>query len=348
MDSRVTAFEAWFGRKPHWTGLRRLTTENIESNTTTSTAGALAVHASDASSADDTDETPSLRTALEERIFQNNKKLAAKMIAKAGRKATEFKEGALVSLAIPRQLKLSTELKRLPCRVVKVIKGSYTLLCQFGHLRGRYRANNLNALQYESVNLPRSTTELISLTKAVQLMNSRGTISARQKTARFNTAKTARQKSARLNTTKAARQAARQKAAQQKIVQQQTIPEKATLQVTRQETIQQQGENDYGSSFHGFSTSEAEQEIPEQETVEQEIPVTSSTTPASRGSRGGQESRQTTRGQKAENAAAGKGVTKRGGLRANERWVMEWTKTVGDPDTTPEVLSTRTRSGRLR
>jgi hypothetical protein len=61
-------------------------------------------------------------TALEQEIRKNNAGLAVQLVKKAGAKVRVFQNSWLVVLAIPSKIRKSTEMKRLLCCIVKVVK----------------------------------------------------------------------------------------------------------------------------------------------------------------------------------------------------------------------------------
>jgi len=71
------------------------------------------------------------------RILLNNKVNVAKAAFKRSNLQV-FIISQIVLLTIPAKNRLISEAPRLPCRVVKVAKGVYTLLSQFGRLKGAY------------------------------------------------------------------------------------------------------------------------------------------------------------------------------------------------------------------
>jgi hypothetical protein len=64
---------------------------------------------------------------LHRRVLHNNKVNIAKAAARRS-DSQVFTIGQIVLLAIPAKNRLTSEAPRLPCRVVKVAKGVYTLL----------------------------------------------------------------------------------------------------------------------------------------------------------------------------------------------------------------------------
>jgi len=110
-------------------------------------------------------------TELERRVRENNARVAARMVKKAGGKARKFAKGWLVTLAIPSKLQLRTESKRLLCRVDQVTKNQYFLSSTKGPISGSYSASQLNPVEAPDqslipANWPEGTAKL-TLTKAV-------------------------------------------------------------------------------------------------------------------------------------------------------------------------------------
>jgi hypothetical protein len=83
---------------------------------------------------------------LYRRVFLHNAREAMKMVCKGGEKLT-YKVGQIVLLAIPLKNRLSAEATRLPCRILTVVKGAYTLLSQYGPLKGRHQGSSLLAMK---------------------------------------------------------------------------------------------------------------------------------------------------------------------------------------------------------
>jgi hypothetical protein len=113
-----------------------------------------------------------------------NVRVAELMVVKGGPK-TSFTIGQFVTLAIPPKNRLSTEASRLPCRIVRSIRGAYALLCAHGLLRGLHQASTLKAvLDGVTFDIPESVppqTKKLTLPQAVTLSNNRKSITAQQK-----------------------------------------------------------------------------------------------------------------------------------------------------------------------
>jgi hypothetical protein len=86
-------------------------------------------------------------TAIEQRIRANNTLVADKMIQKSNKKVVLFADGTLVTLAIPSKMRLSLELKRMLCRIIKRVRGLYTLTFKFRRIKGAWTASQLNGIQ---------------------------------------------------------------------------------------------------------------------------------------------------------------------------------------------------------
>jgi hypothetical protein len=125
-------------------------------------------------------------TALEQRIRANNVLVANKMVQKSKKKAVLFADGTLVTLAIPSKMRLSLEPKRMLCRIIKCVRGLYTLTFKFGRIKGAWTASQLNGIQdlESGVEIPLYWPDngpTIALTQAVQLSNYRGTVASMHK-----------------------------------------------------------------------------------------------------------------------------------------------------------------------
>jgi hypothetical protein len=68
------------------------------------------------------------------------------MVAKTAKKETVFKEGSLITLAIPLKLRLSTKAKRLVCQVVRRYKHLYSLSTKYRLLKGLATARQMNPI----------------------------------------------------------------------------------------------------------------------------------------------------------------------------------------------------------
>ena len=126
-----------------------------------------------------------------------------------GRNTVTFSEQQVVTLRIPDKYRLKGERTRMPVRIFKKYQtGRYKLICAEGWLEGSWAHGELNAagkwskiqLQLTGkglmIGLPNLDTfgvvidehdhiEAVSLSKAVQEMNERGPISARQQATRI-------------------------------------------------------------------------------------------------------------------------------------------------------------------
>jgi len=174
-------------RQPHW-----LTYEPISESEESD---------DEASNDDDEDEhIPTdtedyVLTEIESRIAKNNLKVHARIAGKGKPDIAIFDKGKVVTLAIPKKLRLTSELQRLPVRVIKYSKGQYTLLSRHGQLSKSYSGGDLNPVYDEatatlSEGIPRVPPKKgrkpvqITLAKAVSLENNRGSVAAAQKAGR--------------------------------------------------------------------------------------------------------------------------------------------------------------------
>jgi hypothetical protein len=140
----------WFSREPHFLQARLLNTDNkpcdANGNELVFAAGEVDTSASDSGYPypdEEDDNKASLKNrmavevkkciinAIELWVRQNNLLVAARMVKKGAKKAQVFKQGWVVTLAIPRGLRLFIKLKRLPVRIVSINKQSYTLISRF-------------------------------------------------------------------------------------------------------------------------------------------------------------------------------------------------------------------------
>ena len=117
-------------------------------------------------------------------MFLYNIKEAIKIVYKGSEKLI-YKAGQIILLIIPLKNRLSAEATRLPCRILTVVKGAYTLLSQHGPLKGRHQGSSLLAIKtQEDFGIPMellANAKLITLPFAVTLANNRKSISAQQK-----------------------------------------------------------------------------------------------------------------------------------------------------------------------
>jgi hypothetical protein len=117
---------------------------------------------------------------LHHRVFLHNAKEAGKLAWKGGETLT-YKVGQIVLLAIPPKNRLSVEAIRLPCRILTVVKGAYTLLSQHSPLRGRHQGSTLRAIgSQEDFGIPMTPldkSKLITLPAIVTLANNCKSIS---------------------------------------------------------------------------------------------------------------------------------------------------------------------------
>jgi hypothetical protein len=125
-----------------------------------------------------------LFSELHQRVFAHNALEAVKYAARGG-KQTSYSLGQILLLAIPRENRLTIEASRLPVRVIKIVKGAYTLLSSQGQIRSSYLASSLvPVLSGEDFGIPEAPekgAKPITLSAAVTKANNRKPISALQK-----------------------------------------------------------------------------------------------------------------------------------------------------------------------
>jgi hypothetical protein len=130
-------------------------------------------------------------TDIEARVATHNKKIATQMVQRSLVGQTVFENGAIATLKIPKKLRLIGESSRLPVRILqKKHHNAYVLTCQFGWLQRLFQHSELNPVpgtMADSIGSNIQVTEgnkSITLSKAIQLLNSRGTVNAAQKAGR--------------------------------------------------------------------------------------------------------------------------------------------------------------------
>ena len=118
---------------------------------------------------------------LNRRVIEKNIKVIKKIITKGGLKIT-FIISQFVILAILLKNRLSTESSRLPCRIVKFIRGAYTLLYIYSLLRGLHQGSTLKAIldgvTFDILEIVPLKVKRLTLPYAVTLTNNRKSIAA--------------------------------------------------------------------------------------------------------------------------------------------------------------------------
>jgi hypothetical protein len=141
----VTLFEIFFGQKPHWLSDSLL---NVNNQPIDEEGNVLLLQELTNDSRDypetDTEDAVYILTELEYQIKQSNVRTAARIVKKVNKKMKVFTNSSIVSLAIPAKLQLKSEARRLLCRITKVVKNQYTLICAAGPIKGSYNAGQLN------------------------------------------------------------------------------------------------------------------------------------------------------------------------------------------------------------
>lgn len=129
-------------------------------------------------------------SALEERVAQRNQINADRMPRGNASSTTAFARDSIVSLAIPRNIRLSGELRRVFCRVVQHTVGGYQLNTKLGLLNHRYPHSELNGVEEDNGEIPYLTIQEVKKAKKITLnavvsqMNSRDPIRAIQRAGR--------------------------------------------------------------------------------------------------------------------------------------------------------------------
>jgi hypothetical protein len=191
LPSHVTPYEVHFGRKPHWIGAPLIGDQDPEEEGD-----------DDSIDGDNSDEEyPPTEpgdielTEIEAQILKNNLKVMEQM-AKKGAPAKTFPTNTLVTLKIPVKLRLTGEMQRLPVRIIKCIRGrQYALASKHGKLRGLYPGSDLNSIDSSTASIlgheigvaqseNGQKQVLITLSRAVQLENRRGTVASAQRNGR--------------------------------------------------------------------------------------------------------------------------------------------------------------------
>jgi hypothetical protein len=191
LPPRVTPFEVFFGRKPHWLTdpLLNVNNQPIDEEGNVLPPQELTNDSGDYPETD-TEDAAHILTELERQIKQSNARTAARMVKKVNKKMKVFTNGSIVSLAIPAKLRLKSEARRLLCRITKVAKNQYTLICAAGPIKGSHNAGQLNeVLSPNESSIPLKFTgwkkAKLSLAMAVAKVNNRGSIAAAQKANRL-------------------------------------------------------------------------------------------------------------------------------------------------------------------
>jgi hypothetical protein len=185
LPGKKTPFEVWFGRKPRWMRADYLGEEPVGVNDDL-------LHVDNEEFGDD----PVL-SEIERRVAEHNRRTQAQMVkqSRAHGVITEFEDGDIATLLIPPKMRLKTESKRLPVRILLGDHGQYKVMSRHGRISGRWPAEELNTVGDDLIellggNIPmeaeyKAGKEVqIQLTKAVALENNRGSITAAQKAGR--------------------------------------------------------------------------------------------------------------------------------------------------------------------
>jgi hypothetical protein len=191
LPALITPFQVFFGRKPYWLTDPLL---NVNNQPIDEEGNMLLQLEPDNDNYEyqetDIEDVTHILTELERQIKQSNARTAARMVTKVNKKMKIFTNGSIVSLAIHYKLRLKPEAKRLLCRITKVVKNQYTLICAAGPIKGSHNAGQLNKVlspDESSILLKFVGWKKAKLTlpKAVAKTNNRGSIAAVQKANRL-------------------------------------------------------------------------------------------------------------------------------------------------------------------
>jgi len=78
-------------------------------------------------------------TEIERRVAEHNRRTQAQMVkqSKASGVITEFEDGDIATLVIPSKMRLKTESKRLPVRILLGDHGRYKVMSRHGRISGQ-------------------------------------------------------------------------------------------------------------------------------------------------------------------------------------------------------------------
>lgn len=142
--------------------------------------------------ADESEETEALiLTAIEERVRVRNERNSALMrVGNPVLPTDVFDRGSIVSLFIPKPMRLTGEVKRVFCRVVQHTRAGYQLNTRWGLLHGRFEQSQLNGIVDDRGEIPAlspaeaSKVPKVTLNKVASLMNDRASITVSQRAGR--------------------------------------------------------------------------------------------------------------------------------------------------------------------
>ena len=130
-------------------------------------------------------------STIETRVAARNRINAERMRAGNTIPADKiFARGGVVSLFIPKSMRLAGELRRVYYRVVQHTRGGYQLISRYGLISGRYQHNQLNGVDQDMPDIPRMTVmearnaPKVTFPKIIADMNNRQAVSAEQRAGR--------------------------------------------------------------------------------------------------------------------------------------------------------------------
>jgi hypothetical protein len=143
LPSYITLYKVWFGRPPIWLGFYTYTPTIASSSTALVEVNN---DSNDLPGLEDDVDPDYVLSELYRRVLAYNAKEAEKMVRKGDEKLI-YEAGQIVLLAIPLKNRLTIEATRLPFRILTIVKGAYTLLSQYGPLKGRHQGSSLLAMK---------------------------------------------------------------------------------------------------------------------------------------------------------------------------------------------------------
>ena len=184
LPRHTTPYEVFFGHKPRF--CRYNPSQSLEdSSVSCAASNPSSDESEELEELEETDkDLTTIFTALEQRVFQKNTKVNAGYAKRGGISKTHFEIGDIVTLAVEKIRRVVGEPLRLPCRIIGIEGGKYSLLSAIGWLSGWYTGNQLNETRgaMVSANIPYSPLgeKRMSLSAAFKQLYDRPSINALQ------------------------------------------------------------------------------------------------------------------------------------------------------------------------
>jgi hypothetical protein len=171
LPNKASPFQIWFGRKPHFfeTDYRQVAPIELEDDEEVFTG----------------DNGDLVLTEIEAKVAEFNARQHEK-IRKRNGPEPQFIDGSIVTLWIPKKLRLRTEAERLTVRILSCDYRAYKLMSQHGRIGGRFQASELNSVSNRGYDIPLEAEYIsgkevvVPLSVVVAQENNRGSISAAQ------------------------------------------------------------------------------------------------------------------------------------------------------------------------